>query len=115
MPAKVTIDIKGVHERFEPKKLKDAQTIFAMQVGEDMNAYVHEDTKQTQNSMRTESDFEHGQIVWGTEWARYAYEEDPGPKDKNPKATPHWDKAAKSEHLEDWRKAAASLLGGGAK
>lgn len=121
MPAKVTIDIKGVQERFASQKLKNAQTLFAMQVGEDMNTYVHDDTKQLQDSMHTSSDFPAGKIVWSAknekdeDYAQYAYEEDPGPRDRNPKATPHWDKAAKSEHMEDWRKAAASLVIGARK
>ena len=121
MPAKVTVDIKGLEDRFAPKVLKNAQTMFAMQVGEDMNAYVHDDTKQLQDSMRTSSDFPGGKIVWsaknerGEDYAQHAYEEDPGPRDKNPKATPHWDKAASAAHHGDWRKAAASLLNGGAR
>lgn len=119
MPARVTVDIKGLEDRFAPKKLKDAQTLFAMQVGEDMNAYVHVDSQQLHDSMRTNSDFERGQIVWsakderGQDYAQHAYEEDPGPRDKNPKATPHWDKAASADHHEDWRKSAATLLNGG--
>lgn len=121
MPAKVKIDIKGVQERFAPQKLRMAQTLYAMQVGEDMNTYVHDDTKQLQDSMRTSSDFPAGKIVWsakneqGEDYAQHAYEEDPGPRDKNPKATPHWDKAAKSAHVDDWRKAAVRLLTGGGK
>lgn len=119
MPAKITVDIDGLQGRFSDKKLKNAQTLFAMQVGEDMNTFVHVDTKQLHDSMRVSSDFEHGKIVWsakdddGKDYAQSAYESDPGPRDRNPKATPHWDLEARAQHLQDWRKAAAALLDGG--
>lgn len=112
MPATIDIDLGALQARFAESNLQKAQTKYAMNVAEDMNAYVHEDTKQTQDSMRNASDFANGLIVWDTDWAKRAYDEDPGPRDKNPKATPHWDKAAKRDHLEDWRRASAELMKG---
>lgn len=109
---KITVDIGAIERKFSEAELRAKQAAFAHRIGFDMNERCAEDEGTLRDSMPTASDFENGQIVWDTPYAKDVYNADRVGTAKNPKATPHWGEVVKGEKLEAWRTMAGKLLGG---
>lgn len=112
MKPSITVDIGAIEKRFSEAELKAKQAVFAHRVGFDMNERCPEDEGTLRDSMPVASDFENGQVIWDTPYAKDVLNRDNVGKAKNPRATPHWPEAVKSEKLGEWKKLAASLVGG---
>ena len=113
MSVKVKTDFARLDARFSDGALKRAQTQFAQRVAFDMRQHVLVDTGALQGSEPGSSDYEGGEIVWNTPYARYALNAKSARKAKNPNATPNWPEVTKAEKMGDWEKFAEALLGGG--
>ncbi len=107
----IDIDLSGIEKRFSPQALKAKQAVFAQRVGFDMNKHCPVDEGTLRDSMPVSSDYESGQLVWDTPYARRVMNADTVRTVKNPDARPQWPEYAKSERLGEWRKLAANLLG----
>jgi len=109
----IDIDLSGIEKKFSPEELKKKQAAFAHRVGFDMNKHCPVDEGTLRDSMPVSSDFENGQLVWDTPYAKRVMNADTVRTVKNPEARPQWPEYTKSERLGEWRKFAASLLGDG--
>lgn len=107
----IDIDLSGIEKRFSPQALKAKQAVFAHRVGFDMNKHCPVDEGALRDSMPVSSDYESGQLVWDTPYAKRVMNADTVRTVKNPEARPQWPEYAKSERLGEWRKLAANLLG----
>lgn len=107
----IDIDLSGIEKRFSPQALKAKQAVFAHRVGFDMNKHCPVDEGTLRDSMPVSSDFENGQLVWDTPYAKRVMNADTVRTVKNPDARPQWPEYTKSERLGEWRKLAANLLG----
>lgn len=107
----IDIDLSGIEKRFSPQALKAKQAVFAHRVGFDMNKHCPVDEGTLRDSMPVSSDYESGQLVWDTPYARRVMNADAVGTVKNPEARPQWPEYTKSERLGEWRKLAANLLG----
>lgn len=110
----IDIDLSGIEKRFSPEELRKKQAAFAHRVGFDMNKHCPVDEGTLRDSMPVSSDFENGQLVWDTPYAKRMMNADTVRTVKNPDARPQWPEYTKSERLGEWRKFAANLLGDGA-
>lgn len=110
----IDIDLSGIEKKFSPEELKKKQAAFAHRVGFDMNKHCPYDEGTLHDSMPESSDFENGQVVWDTPYAKRVMNADTVRTVKNPEARPQWPEFTKSERLGEWRKFAANLLGDGA-
>lgn len=110
----IDIDLSGIEKKFSPEELKKKQAAFAHRVGFDMNKHCPYDEGTLHDSMPESSDFENGQVVWDTPYAKRVMNADTVRTVKNPEARPQWPEYTKSERLGEWRKFAANLLGDGA-
>lgn len=110
----IDIDLSGIEEKFSPEELKKKQAAFAHRVGFDMNKHCPYDEGTLHDSMPKSSDFENGQVVWDTPYAKRVMNADTVMTVKNSEARPQWPEYTKSERLGEWRKFAANLLGDGA-
>ena len=110
----IDIDLSGIEKKFSPEELKKKQAAFAHRVGFDMNKHCPCDEGTLHDSMPESSDFENGQVVWDTPYAKRVMNADTVRTVKNPEARPQWPEYTKSERLGEWRKFAANLLGDGA-
>lgn len=110
----IEIDLSGIEKKFSPEELKKKQAAFAHRVGFDMNKHCPYDEGTLHDSMPESSDFENGQVVWDTPYAKRVMNADTVMTVKNPEARPQWPEYTKSERLGEWRKFAANLLGGNA-
>lgn len=110
----IDIDLSGIEKRFSPEELKKKQAAFAHRVGFDMNKHCPVDEGTLRDSMPVSSDYENGQLVWDTPYAKRVLNADTVRTVKNPEARPQWPEYTKSERLGEWRKFAANLLGDGA-
>lgn len=110
----IDIDLSGIEKKFSPEELKKKQAAFAQRVGFDMNKHCPVDEGTLRDSMPVSSDYENGQLVWDTPYARRVMNADTVRTVKNPEARPQWPEYTKSDRLGEWRKFAANLLGDGA-
>lgn len=110
----IDIDLSGIEKRFSPEELRKKQAAFAHRVGFDMNKHCPVDEGTLRDSMPVSSDFENGQLVWDTPYAKRMMNADTVRTVKNPDARPQWPEYTKSERLGEWRKFAANILGDGA-
>ena len=110
----IDIDLSGIEKKFSPEELKKKQAAFAHRVGFDMNKHCPYDEGTLHDSMPESSDFENGQVVWDTPYAKRVMNADTVMTVKNSEARPQWPEYTKSERLGEWRKFAANLLGDGA-
>lgn len=110
----IDIDLSGIEKKFSPEELKKKQAAFAHRVGFDMNKHCPYDEGTLHDSMPESSDFENGQVVWDTPYAKRVMNADTVMTVKNQEARPQWPEYTKSERLDEWRKFAANLLGDGA-
>lgn len=108
---KITIDLKTIETAYSPAELGKRQAVFAQRVGFDMNARCPEDEGTLRDSMPIASDFEAGQIVWDTPYAKDVYNADKVGTVKNKKAAPQWAEVTKAEKTESWRTMAGKLCG----
>lgn len=90
------------------------QAMFANKVAMDTNPYVPMDTGMLASSVIRASNFEEGQIIYDTPYAKRLYEgvDFKFSRDAHPQATYEWFEAAKRRCLEAWGEYAARLLGG---
>lgn len=109
----ISIDLGGIEKKFSPQALKAKQAAFAHRVGSDMNKHCPYDEGTLHDSMPESSDFENGQIIWNTPYAKDVLNADSvrTDKDHNPNAKPQWPEYTKSYRLGEWEKLAANLLG----
>lgn len=112
MGVSASIDLSKLEKRFSNEALRKKQAAFAHRVGFDMNKHCPVDEGTLRDSMPAASNFEAGQVIWDTPYAKEVMERDHVRTKKNPKALPHWPEATKAERLEAWRVAAANLLDG---
>lgn len=112
----IEIDLSGIEKKFSPEELKKKQAAFAHRVGFDMNKHCPYDEGTLHDSMPESSDFENGQIVWNTPYAKKVLNAESVRNDgpRNADAKPQWPEYTKSERLGEWRRFAANLLGDGA-
>lgn len=85
-----------------------AKHIVTQQVLKDSNLYIPADTWNLRDSSLTHSDFENGQVIWSTPYAKKVYK---GvhfnfSQDKNPRAQAFWYEKAKSVHSREWEQVA---------
>jgi hypothetical protein len=109
----IKIDLSGIKKKFSDGQLRDKQAVFAQRVGFDMNKRCPVDEGTLRDSMPVSSDFENGQIVWNTPYAKHVLNADSVRTVKNPNACSQWPEAVKAERLSEWRQMAANLLAGG--
>ena len=109
----IKVDLSGIEERFDEGQLRAKQAAFAQRVGFDMNKRCPVDEGTLRDSMPVSSDFENGQIVWNTPYAKHVLNADSVRTVKNPNAIPQWPEAVKAERMGEWQKMAGSLLSGG--
>lgn len=107
----ISIDLGGIEKKFSPQALKAKQAVFAQRVGNDMNKHCPVDEGTLRDSMTESSDFENGQIIWNTPYAKRMLNADSVRKTKNTNAQPQWPEFTKGERLGDWKTMAAELLG----
>ena len=110
MIPKMSIDLSGIEKRFSDQQLRAKQAVFAQRVGFDMNKHCPEDSGALKGSMDANSNYESGQIVWNTPYAKDVLNADSVRTVKNPHATPNWPETAKQTRLDDWRVMANALL-----
>lgn len=106
----IEIDLSGIEKKFSPEELKAKQAAFAQRVGFDMNKHCPVDEGTLRDSIMA-SEYENGQIIWDTPYAKTVLNADTVMTVKNPEARPQWPEYTKSERLGEWRKFAANLLG----
>ena len=105
----VSSDLSNLHERFSDDNLTNAQTLFAMKVGEDCQMHIPRDNGYMEDTMQNASNFEKGEVTWDTDYAGYVYAMDDshihrsGNKNTNPNARSHWFEVTKSERLDEWK------------
>lgn len=109
----IKVDLSGIEAKLSESAIRAKQAVFAQRVATDMRKHVPVDEGTLRDSEPASSDYEAGQIVWNTPYARRVMNLDSVSTVKNPQATPHWPEVTKSEKLEDWRKFAAQLITGG--
>lgn len=109
---KITIDLAGIEKRFSESELKAKQAAFAQRVAFDMRDHVPVDEGTLRDSADVASDYENGQIIWDTPYAKRVLNADNVRTVKNPNATPNWPEVTKAEKLESWRAMAAEMLSG---
>lgn len=109
----IKVDLSGIEERFDEGALRAKQAAFAQRVGFDMNKRCPVDEGTLRDSMPVSSDFENGQIIWNTPYAKHVLNADSVRTVKNPNACPQWPEAVKAERMGEWQKMAGSLLSGG--
>lgn len=107
----ISIDLGGIEKKFSPQAMKAKQAVFAHRVGFDMNKRCPVDEGTLRDSMPESSDFENGQIIWNTPYAKDVLNADSVRTTKNTNACPQWPEATKAERLGEWEKLAANLLG----
>ena len=108
-----SINLDGVEKKLGEAAMKPKQAAFAKRVALDMREHVPVDEGQLRDSEPLSSDYEGGQLVWNTPYAKKVYNADHVRTTKNPKAAPHWGEVTKQEKLPNWKKFAAGLLAGG--
>ena len=96
---RITVDLSGIEAKLSPEAMRAKQAVFAQRVGSDMNTPEN-------------SDFEKGQIVWNTPYAKRVLNADGVRTVKNPRACPQWPEAVKAERLGEWQKMAGALVAG---
>ena len=113
--AGATAALEGIAAR-----IPDALETLTRKVEADMRPFVKHDTGALESSALLNSDFRGGTIRYTAtrghgEYAGYAYD-DPNvaATDHNPKATAHWDEAARAERSEEWARVYVDALTGGA-
>lgn len=65
------------------------------------NQYVKKDTGATEASVWSDSNFPKGKVVWGTEYAGYAYYMGAPSKNHNPQASIRWAEVAKAQDMDE--------------
>lgn len=65
------------------------------------NQYVKKDTGATEASVWVDSDFPKGKLVWGKEYAGYAYYRGTPSKNHNPQASIRWAEVAKAQDMDE--------------
>ena len=66
-----------------------------------INQYVKKDTGATEASVWSDSNFPKGKVVWGTEYAGYAYYMGTPSKNHNPQASIRWAEVAKAQDMDE--------------
>lgn len=107
-----TVDISSIEKEFSDKSLKSKQAAFASRVALDMRKHVPEDEGTLRDSEPLNSDYENGQIIWNTPYAKIVLNADHVLTVKNHSATPQWPEVTKAEKLQDWKAFAAALMNG---
>lgn len=84
--------------------LSKVKVTLSEQVASDSNIYIPLDMGDLKASVLIHSDFENGEVVWKTPYARRLYwnPEFNFSKAKNPNASGLWFEVAKSKHLSEW-------------
>ncbi|MEG2934756.1 MAG: minor capsid protein [Gordonibacter sp.] len=108
---KITVDLKAIEAAYSPAALRKRQAAFAQRVGFDMRKHVPEDEGTLRDSMDVASDYENGQIIWDTPYAKRVYNADNVRTVKNVNAAPQWGEVAKAEKVDSWRTMAGKLCG----
>lgn len=106
------VDISGIEKAFSESNLKKKQAAFASRVALDMRKHVPEDEGTLRDSEPMNSDYENGQIIWNTPYAKIVLNADHVLTTKNKNATPQWPEVTKQEKLQDWKAFAAALMQG---
>lgn len=88
------------------KALNPTSVEFAKQA----NKYVKKDSGATESSVWSDSDFDKGQVIWGTDYAAYAYYMGTPSKVHNPQAENRWAEVAKVRDLEAVKKVAQNAI-----
>nr|DAQ98670.1 MAG TPA: Minor capsid protein [Caudoviricetes sp.] len=109
---RITVDLSGIEAKLSPEAMRAKQAVFAQRVGSDMNERCPVDEGTLRDSMPENSDFEKGQIVWNTPYAKRVLNADGVRTVKNPRACPQWPEAVKAERLGEWQKMAGALVAG---
>lgn len=105
------VDISGIEKKFSGNALKAKQAAFAKRVAFDMRKKVPTDEGTLRDSEPVNSDYENGQVIWNTPYAKAVLNADHVRTTKNPNAAPQWPEATKAEKMQDWRDFAAALVG----
>lgn len=82
----------------------------SMQVLKDCNYYCRQDQGGLKKSAKIHSDYQKGQLVWSTEYARKVYFTGTPARDINQNASLMWCKVAKDRHLDEWGEIAQKLF-----
>ena len=88
----------------------DVTPILAEQVLKDSNFYAREDTGAMIASSQIHSNLKEGELIWETNYAKYAYYVGMPSHDKNPNATLMWFETAKTTYLKEWLKLAQKIF-----
>ena len=106
---KVTSDFSGIRDRLEKSK-RLSRIALTEQVVKDSNYYIPKDTGNLEGSSLANSDYEAGQAVWATPYARRLYynPEYNFSTDVNPNASGLWFERAKDERINEWERIVGS-------
>lgn len=107
----VEVDLTGLERRFADRAMREKQAAFARRVAFEMRDYVPLDEGTLRDSEPVSSDYESGDVIWNTPYARRVHDLPEVRRVKNPRATPRWPAVAKSERLQAWADFARKLLG----
>lgn len=91
---------EGNFERIE-KAIDSALNPTSMAFAKAANQYVKKDTGATEASVWSSSDFKSGKVVWGTEYAGFAYYMGTPSKNHNPRASIRWAEVAKAQDMDE--------------
>ena len=105
------INLSGIEPKID-HATNGALSIFSQQVFKDMTPFVPMDTGNLAESPARASNFNKGQIIYDTPYAKRMYN---GVNfnfstDKHPQAQAHWDEKAKTVHIKSWEKVAKRAI-----
>lgn len=105
----VTSDFSGIRDRLERSK-RLSRIALTEQVVKDSNYYIPKDIGNLEGSSLANSDYEAGEAVWATPYARRLYY---NPQfnfstDVNPNAGGLWFERAKAERTREWERIVGS-------
>lgn len=104
----VSSDLSGLSRRVGDGRIRKAQLALAEKVGSTSNLYAPVDQGTLRGSMHVSQD----SVTWPVPYAKRVYYIDDARirRQKNPNAHSHWFEHAKSEHLDDWKRAVEDEL-----
>ncbi|MFK4917173.1 MULTISPECIES: hypothetical protein [Lactococcus] len=92
------------------RAIKKALNPTSVEVAKQSNKYVKKDTGATEASVWSDSDFDMGKVIWGTDYAAYAYYTGTPSKENNSAAEMRWAEIAKARDMEAIRKVAQNAI-----
>lgn len=92
------------------RAIKKALNPISVEVAKQSNKYVKKDTGATEASVWSDSNFDIGQLIWGTDYAAHAYYTGTPSKEHNSEAQMRWAEVAKARDMETILKVAQNAV-----